>query len=104
MHHCGLVAEAANFERLLASCSTIWLSATPEEHWDRVVRKEGDNRVSGGAREAQAMADMRRILAQRERFYRKADARLDTSGKVPSQALAELLQLIADLRQKPTAS
>jgi XRE family aerobic/anaerobic benzoate catabolism transcriptional regulator len=95
----GLVAEAANFERLLASCCTIWLSATPEEHWDRVVRKEGDNRVSGGAKETQAMADMRRILAQRERFYRKADARLDTSGKTPSQALPELLQFITHLRQ-----
>jgi XRE family transcriptional regulator, aerobic/anaerobic benzoate catabolism transcriptional regulator len=100
----GLVAEAANLERLLASCCTIWLSATPEEHWDRVVRKEGDNRVSGGAKVAQAMADMRRILAQRERFYRKADARLDTSGKIPSQALTELLQLITDIRQKPKAA
>jgi XRE family transcriptional regulator, aerobic/anaerobic benzoate catabolism transcriptional regulator len=91
----GLVAEAASFERLLASCYTIWLSATPEEHWERVVRAEGDRRVTGGENDAQAMADLRRILAQRERFYRKADARLDTTGKTPQTALLELLSLIS---------
>ncbi len=94
----GLVAELGSFERLLASCFAVWLQATPEDHWERVVRKEGDNRVSGGAGEAQAMADMRRILAQRERLYRKADARLDTSGKSPAQSLRELLRLVGQAR------
>jgi XRE family transcriptional regulator, aerobic/anaerobic benzoate catabolism transcriptional regulator len=92
----GLVAEAASFERLLASCYTIWVSATPEEHWERVVRAEGDLRVTGGESDAQAMADLRRILTQRERFYRKADARLDTTGKSPEAALDELLGVVAE--------
>ena len=81
----GLVAEAANFQRLLASAFTVWLYATPEEHWDRVVRNEGDSRVTGGASDARAMADMRRILEQRERLYRKADASLDTTAKSPNR-------------------
>jgi XRE family aerobic/anaerobic benzoate catabolism transcriptional regulator len=94
----GLVAELGSFERLLASCYAVWLQATPEDHWERVVRKDGDNRVRGGAGEAQAMADMRRILAQRERLYRKADARLGTTGKSPAQSLRELLHLIEEAR------
>lgn len=96
----GLAAEVASFERLLASCCTIWLHATPEQHWERVVRKDRDSRVSGGGDEARAMADMRRILAQRARFYGKADARLDTTGKTPAQSLRELLHLIDRARQQ----
>jgi XRE family transcriptional regulator, aerobic/anaerobic benzoate catabolism transcriptional regulator len=96
----GLVAEAASLERLLASCFTIWLSATPEEHWERVVRAEGDLRVTGGESDAQAMADLRRILTQRERFYRKADSRLDTTGKTPEAALVELLGLVSRVRER----
>jgi len=92
----GLVAEVGSFERLLASCYAVWLQATPEDHWERVVGKAGDNRVRGGGGEAQAMADMRRILAQRERLYRKADARLDTSGKSSAQSLRELLNLVGE--------
>jgi XRE family aerobic/anaerobic benzoate catabolism transcriptional regulator len=95
----GLVAEAANFQRLLASAFTVWLYATPEEHWARVVRDEGDRRVTGGATDARAMADMRRILEQRERLYRKADASLDTTAKTPQQASLELLNLIPHPRK-----
>jgi XRE family aerobic/anaerobic benzoate catabolism transcriptional regulator len=100
----GLVAELGSFERLLASCFAVWLQATPEDHWERVVRKEGDNRVRGGAGQTQAMADMRRILAQRERLYRKADARLDTSGKSAAQSLRELLRLVSEARAQAGAS
>ena len=98
----GLVAELGSFERLLASCYAVWLQATPEEHWERVVRKAGDHRVRGGAGKAQAMADMRRILAQRERLYRKADARLDTSGKSSDWALRELLHLVSQAQTPST--
>ena len=94
----GLVAELGSFERLLAASYAVWLQATPEDHWERVVRKEGDDRVRGGGGEAQAMADMRRILTQRERLYRKADAYLDTSGKSEAQSLRELLQIVRRAR------
>jgi hypothetical protein len=49
------------------------------------------------------MADMRRILAQRERLYRKADVRLDTSGKNAAQSLRELLRLVSKARAQATA-
>ena len=90
----GLVAEAAGLERLLDACYTVWVQASPQEHWDRVLN-QGDYRVRAGARDSEALADMRRILAQRESLYRMADARLDTSSKTISQALKELVELVA---------
>jgi XRE family transcriptional regulator, aerobic/anaerobic benzoate catabolism transcriptional regulator len=94
----GLVAELGTFEQLLDACYTVWLRAAPEDHWERVVRRAGDQRVRGGADDAHAMADMRRILGQREALYRKADAHLDTNGKTPAQSLRELLGMIRQAR------
>ncbi|MGO9454955.1 MAG: helix-turn-helix transcriptional regulator [Candidatus Binataceae bacterium] len=88
----GLVAEPATFERLLDSFFTIWVQTSPEEHWDRVIR-QGDHRIEGSG-DAEALADMRRILAQREALYGKADARLQTSGKTVRQSLKEMIALI----------
>jgi XRE family aerobic/anaerobic benzoate catabolism transcriptional regulator len=87
----GLVSEPATFERLLDSFYTIWLQASPEEHWDRVIR-QGDHRVEGSG-DSEALLDMRRILAQRDRIYRKADSRVDTSGQTLHQSFRKLLSL-----------
>ncbi len=85
----GMVSEAATFARLLDSFHTIWLRASPEEHWDRVIR-QGDHRVEGSG-DSEALVDMRRILAQRDALYRKADVHLDTSGKNLRESLQQLL-------------
>ena len=87
----GLVSEPATFERLLDSFYTIWLQASPQEHWDRVIR-QGDHRVEGSG-DSEALADMRRILAQRDALYGKADARLDTSARTPRKSLASLITI-----------
>jgi XRE family transcriptional regulator, aerobic/anaerobic benzoate catabolism transcriptional regulator len=86
----GLVSEPSTFQRLLESCWTVWLKASPREHWDRVIG-QGDLRVREGTRDEQALVDMRRILAQRDELYGKADARVITSGKTIRQALKELI-------------
>ena len=86
----GLIADAGTFERLLSSCYTIWLRASPEEHMARVVA-QGDYRPMAGNREA--MADLRRILAGREALYGKADAVLDTSRRNIRETLADLAQI-----------
>jgi XRE family aerobic/anaerobic benzoate catabolism transcriptional regulator len=87
----GLVSEPATFGRLLDSFFTIWIEASPQEHWDRVIR-QGDQRVAGSG-DTEALADMRRILAQRDPLYGKADARLQTRGKTARQSLRELINL-----------
>jgi XRE family transcriptional regulator, aerobic/anaerobic benzoate catabolism transcriptional regulator len=99
----GLVSELPTFERLLDNCYTIWLQASPNDYWERVLR-QGDHRVSADVGTKQAMADMRRILSQREALYSKADARLQTSGKTIAQSLRELLLLVRKARPRPSAT
>lgn len=83
----GVVAEEEAFGLLLAKCYTVWLRAQPEEHMARVLA-QGDTRPMAG--NADAMDDLRRILAAREPLYRKADAVVETSGETPEASLAKL--------------
>jgi XRE family transcriptional regulator, aerobic/anaerobic benzoate catabolism transcriptional regulator len=94
----GVVSEPSTFQRLLESCWTVWLKASPREHWDRVI-SQGDLRVREETGDEQALVDMRRILAQRDELYGKADARLVTSGKTVLQALKELIGKVEARRQ-----
>jgi XRE family aerobic/anaerobic benzoate catabolism transcriptional regulator len=87
----GIVSEPETYNALLLSCFTVWIRATPEEHMARVVA-QGDLRPIQG--NAEAMADLKRILAAREALYGKADATLDTSGEPPGSSLARLRQLV----------
>jgi XRE family aerobic/anaerobic benzoate catabolism transcriptional regulator len=93
----GIVSEAATFERLIDSFYTIWLRATPKEHWDRVI-SQGDHRVENSG-DSEALADMRRILSQRDPLYGKADAAIDTRGKSPRQSLKELIAAVEKSRK-----
>jgi XRE family aerobic/anaerobic benzoate catabolism transcriptional regulator len=86
----SLVAEPATFGLLLASCFTVWVKTSPEQHMARGVA-QGDYRPM--ADNADAMADLRRILAERDPFYRRADAVLDTSGRDIEDCAEELASL-----------
>jgi XRE family transcriptional regulator, aerobic/anaerobic benzoate catabolism transcriptional regulator len=88
----SLVSEAASFDLLLSACFTVWLTATPEEHMNRVIA-QGDQRPM--ADNAQAMADLCRILAGRDALYRKADLTVDTAGKTPQQSFRALRAALA---------
>jgi XRE family aerobic/anaerobic benzoate catabolism transcriptional regulator len=65
----------------------VWLQATPDEHMSRVLA-QGDYRPMAG--NAEAMDDLRRILAGRSPFYAKADAVVSTAGKTLDQSFAAL--------------
>ncbi len=84
----SLPSEPGSFAHLLANCFTIWLKARPEEHMGRVIA-QGDMRPMAG--HSEAMADLKRILTQRETLYAKADMAFDTAGRSPETASAELL-------------
>ena len=86
----GIVSEPETYHLLLDRCFTVWVKAEPEEHMGRVVA-QGDFRPMEGS--AEAMDDLRRILAAREPLYRKADAVVDTSGADPAHSLRELKEL-----------
>ena len=83
----GIVSELETYNALLLNCFTVWVRASPDEHMARVVA-QGDLRPMQG--NAEAMEDLKRILAAREPLYRKADATVDTSGERPEQSLPRL--------------
>jgi XRE family aerobic/anaerobic benzoate catabolism transcriptional regulator len=83
----GIVSDAATFNELLAHCTTVWLKANPEDHMQRVAA-QGDMRPMAAS--AEAMEDLKRILAGRLSFYAKADIGFDTSGQPLEQAFQGL--------------
>lgn len=88
----SLVSEPATFERLLATCYTVWLHASPSEHMERVVA-QGDMRPMAGNRES--MADLQRILTGRTALYQRADADVETGGRGVAESLTALLAAVA---------
>ena len=87
----GMVSEPETHNLLLLNCYTVWVKAKPEEHMARVVA-QGDTRPMAG--HAEAMKDLRNILAAREPLYAKADATLDTSGRSVEESVEALQQLL----------
>ncbi|MBI1905680.1 MAG: helix-turn-helix transcriptional regulator [Rhodocyclales bacterium] len=83
----SIVSEPATYDLLLASCYTVWLRASPEDHMARVLA-QGDLRPMEGSEEA--MEDLRRILSGRALLYGKADLVVDTSGKPVDEAFQDL--------------
>jgi XRE family transcriptional regulator, aerobic/anaerobic benzoate catabolism transcriptional regulator len=58
----SIVASPANFERLRATCRTVWLRAAPEEHLQRVA-DQGDRRPMQGR--PRALQELKELLARR---------------------------------------
>src|SRR5271166_5112255 len=89
----GLVSDLGSFNLLLRHCTTVWLTADPEDHMSR-VRAQGDLRPMAASREA--LEDLKTILAGRAAFYSKAEMRVDTSA----QPLAETFHILrAEVRE-----
>jgi XRE family transcriptional regulator, aerobic/anaerobic benzoate catabolism transcriptional regulator len=89
----SLVSEPGTFERLLSSCFTVWVRTSPEEHMHRVMA-QGDMRPMANNRDA--MSDLKRILAERETLYSKADIQIDTAGRKLETTLETLIQVLRD--------
>ncbi len=83
----GIVAEAGTLDLLLSHCLTVWVRTSPEEHMQRVVT-QGDERPMRD--NTNAMADLRAILASREKLYARADFVLDNQDRSLEDSLAEL--------------
>lgn len=83
----GLVGSTESFELLLARTHTVWLKASPTEHWTRVV-KQGDLRPMQNR--PHAMAELKRRLKEREPLYSRAEHTCDTSGRRLEAVVDEL--------------
>lgn len=93
----GIVHNATAFALVERHCRTVWLRADPKDHMQRVLDL-GDRRPMEGR--ANAMAELRRLLASREPLYRKADVTVDTSAKTIHEVVDELKASLAPGRGK----
>jgi XRE family aerobic/anaerobic benzoate catabolism transcriptional regulator len=88
----SLVESAQTFERLRATCRTVWLSAQPDEHFERVL-SQGDRRPMRAR--PRAREELRALLSAREPLYARCELRVATSGKTPEQVAQALLAALA---------
>jgi XRE family aerobic/anaerobic benzoate catabolism transcriptional regulator len=88
----GLVTATATYTLLRRHAMTVWLRASPEDHWNRVLR-QGDRRPM--INHPQAMSDLRALLASREGLYASAAHTIDTSGRSIDDIVQELLSLVS---------
>jgi len=91
----GIVSEPASYELLLSTCFTVWLQARPDDHMNRVLEQR-DYRITADYLYEEAMDNIRRVLAERDPMYRRADAIIDTSGLTVDEALARLKMLVVE--------
>ena len=87
----SLVTDPGTYKMLLERCTCVWLKASPEEHMARVIA-QGDMRPFKGR--SAALEEIRTLLADRDRLYRRADLVLDTSGKSTRASFSQLLSLV----------
>ena len=83
----SIVTDPDSYRLLLENCRTVWLKAKPEEHMNRVIA-QGDMRPFKGR--SAALDEIRKLLADRDRLYSRADLTLDTSGRSVKAMLEEL--------------
>jgi XRE family aerobic/anaerobic benzoate catabolism transcriptional regulator len=83
----GIVTSPETYALLRRSTMTIWLRASPEDHWNRVLR-QGDRRPMTD--HPQAMSDLRALLAAREPLYASASHIIDTTGRNVDQVVEEI--------------
>ena len=72
----GVVTDREAFKLLMKRSRTVWLQATPEDHWKRVL-EQGD--VRPGAASPHAQEELRALLKSREPLYAQAELAVDTS-------------------------
>jgi len=85
----SVVTDPETWQLLKRRSHTVWLKATPEDHWKRVLG-QGDTRPM--ANRTSAMTELRSILTLRSPLYSEAAQTIDTSSVRVSQAV----KMIAD--------
>ena len=90
----SIVTDAESWQLLKRRTYTVWLKATPEDHWKRVLG-QGDTRPM--ANRASAMAELRSILSKRAPLYSEAAQTIDTSAVRVNEAVR---LIAATLRKK----
>ncbi|MEZ4297958.1 MAG: shikimate kinase [Polyangiaceae bacterium] len=92
----GIVTDHQSFERLRERTVTIWLKASPEDHWNRVVA-QGDARPMAD-REG-AMEELRALWTARRALYERASHVIDTSQLGLEKSVQRVVKLWREARR-----
>jgi XRE family aerobic/anaerobic benzoate catabolism transcriptional regulator len=88
----GIVTDPPSFKLLQKRSRTVWLQASPEDHWQRVL-EQGD--VRPGAASPHAQEELRALLKSREPLYSQAELAVDTSRLGIDGAVEEIARKVA---------
>src|SRR5215472_16916904 len=80
----SVVTDPETWQFLKRRTHTVWIKATPEDHWKRVLG-QGDTRPM--ANRTSAMAELLSILSQRSPVYAEAGQTIDTTATRVSEAV-----------------
>ncbi len=90
----SIVTDRNNFELLHGHAYTVWLRASAEEHWNRVI-KQGDARPM--AENPQAFSELRALLDARAPLYARAHHTIDTTRQGIDDVTKCVAQAIRDV-------
>lgn len=85
----SIVNDPTNYALLKARAHTVWLKATPEDHWNRVVA-QGDQRPM--AENPHAFEELKALIAARQKLYARADRTIETSERTIKQVVAAIAE------------
>jgi XRE family aerobic/anaerobic benzoate catabolism transcriptional regulator len=94
----SLVTDEAAFALLRDRTTTLWLKARPRDHWDRVVA-QGDVRPMRDR--ANAMNELKALLAAREHLYARAQHAIDTSSVPLDEAVERVVKTLTRASRTP---
>ncbi len=88
----GVVNEPDTWSMVRSVCRTVWLEASPDDHWKRVIA-QGDERPMEG--NPQAMLELRALLTRRSPLYALAHHRVHTSRVGLEGAVRSVIEVVA---------
>lgn len=89
----SIVNDTDAYQLLRNRTRTVWLKATAEDHWNRVI-KQGDRRPM--AENPSAFSQLKQLLAKREPLYAQADYVIETSSRTVDQVVTATLAAVGD--------
>jgi XRE family aerobic/anaerobic benzoate catabolism transcriptional regulator len=92
----SIVTAPDTFDLLRRSTITVWLKASPRDHWQRVVR-QGDVRPMKNR--ANAMSELRTLLETRRPLYAMAEHVVDTSNATQEEATLRVVAAVGRGRE-----
>lgn len=88
----GTVKDAENMQLLKESGVVICLTTEPEEIFRRTVKRGERPLLDGGGNER--LETIKKMLAERDKFYSQADFKIDTTEWSPLQIVNEICAII----------